>query len=349
MLDGRASVNIEELLLESGQLIQALTAKALVSEPQLTLSAISAKIGTGELHGSSEVLYVPTQAKPYTLTADLNFTRVDPAFFASKRSGAAPVQGQFDGIFALSGAGQTLDAAIEDSEASLRLTGKDGILTAFELDNRSQLGLGIVGILGQSLDRPGITALSNTIPYFKDIRFDDFVLELNRGADKRVLIPQLKLTGDSLLIDASGSVAASRWSEVMDQPLDLALSLGAKGRLTDYLETLQLLQPTAAEDGFRRWNQDVQLTGSLADPNTDALMDILNTAARSALTKPQQSAPVPAAPESNKLPAELAPPLEGAPPEQQPEAPKTKKQIKEERRRDDVEMGLDILNSLLGN
>ena len=348
MLDGRASVNIEELLLESGQLIQALTAKALVSEPQLSLSAISAKIGTGELHGSSEVLYVPTQAKPYTLTADLNFTRVDPAFFTSKRSGAAPVQGQFDGIFALSGAGQTLDAAIEDSEASLRITGKDGILTAFELDNRSQLGLGIVGILGQSLDRPGITALSNTIPYFKDIRFDDFVLELNRGADKRVLIPQLKLTGDSLLIDASGSVAASRWSELMDQPLDLALSLGAKGRLTDYLETLQLLQPTAAEDGFRRWNQDVQLTGSLADPNTDALMDILNTAARSALTKPQQSAPVPAAPESNKLPAELAPPLEGTP-EQQPEAPKTKKQTKEERRRDDVEMGLDILNSLLGN
>ena len=193
-----------------------------------------------------------------------------------------------------------------------------------------------------------MTALSKTIPYFKDIRFDHFALELTRGADKRVLIPQLKLTGDSLLIDASGSVAASRWSELMDQPLDLALSLGAKGRLTDYLETLQLLQPTAAEDGFRRWNQDVQLTGSLADPNTDALMDILNTAARSALTKPQQSAPVPAAPESNKLPAELAPPLEGTP-EQQPEAPKTKKQTKEERRRDDVEMGLDILNSLLGN
>lgn len=338
LVDGIASVNIDELRLESGPLIQALEAQASVSELQLVVSALSAKLGAGELHGRGEVLYTPANPNAYNLSAGLDFTGVDPAFFASKGGGAAPLQGQFDGSITLRGAGQTLDAAVEDSEASLRITGKEGILTAFELDNRSQLGLGLVGLLGQSLERPRMTALSKTIPYFKDIRFDHFALELTRGADKRVLIPELKLTGESLLLDASGSVAASRWSEVMDQPLNLSLSLGAKGKLMDYLQTLHLLQATAAEDGFRRWNQDVQLTGSLANPNTDALMELLNSAARSALTTSQPAAQ----PESGKSVAERAPTTA----DEAVQAPQPRS--KAERRRDDIEMGLDLLNSIFG-
>ncbi len=348
MLDGSASISIDELRLEAGQVIQAITLKAVVSEPKLSVDSISAKIGEGELKGSSTVLYAPAQLKPYSLTADIRFADIDPAFFA-KQHQRPPVQGQFDGVFEVAGVGETLEAAIEDSTAALKITGEKGTLTAFELDERKQLGLGLVGLLGQSLDRPGIAALSHTIPYFKDIPFDRFVFELTRGADKQVLIPQLRLTGDSILLDASGSVGASGLSEVMDQPLDLTVSLGAKGRLTEYLETLDLLQPTAAEDGFTRWNQDIEITGSLADPDTGALMDILNDAAKGALSKPKKrkGAPVPVDP-TNQLPAELAPQSEGtteAPTE--PEEPK--KKSKEERRRDDIEMGLDLLDSLFGN
>jgi hypothetical protein len=348
MLDGNVAVAIDELRLESGHVIEAIILKAVVSEPKLLVDPISAKIAGGELKGSSTVLYASSGLKPYSLRADIRFADVNPAVFAKKHQ-TPPVQGLFDGVFEMTGIGETLDAAIEDSTAALRLTGEEGILTAFELDQRKQVGLGLAGLLGQHLDRPGITALSNTIPYFKDILFDSFVFELTRGADKRVLVPQLRLTGDSILIDASGSVGASGLSEVMDQPLDLVLSLGAKGRLTDHLETLQLLQPTTAEDGFRRWNQDVQITGSLADPDTGELMDILNDAARSAFSKPKKKEPVPEETDpTNQLPAELAPAVDGTP--LAPAAPEEpKKKSKEERRRDDIEMGLDLLNSLLGN
>ena len=339
-VDGIVSVHIDELQLESGPRIQALEAQATVSKLQLVVSALSAKLGAGELHGSGEVLYTPAKPNAYNLSAGLDFTGVDPAFFASKGAGAAPLQGQFDGSVTLRGAGQTLDAAVEDSEVSLGITGTDGILTAFQLDNRSQLGLGLVGLLGQSLERPRMTALSKTIPYFKDIRFDHFAFELTRGADKRVLIPELKLTGESLLLDASGSVAAGRWSELMDQPLNLSLSLGAKGKLMDSLQILDLLQPSAAEDGFRLWKQDVQLTGSLANPNTDGLMDLLNSAARSALTKSQPAASTQL--QSAKSAAErvLAPEAESV----QARQPRSKA----ERRRDDIEVGLDLLNSIFG-
>ena len=343
MLDGNVSVQIDEFRLETGQVIEAIELKAVVSEPKLMIDPISAKIGEGELNGSSTVLYASSQSKPYSLTADIRFADVNPAFFA-KRHQKPPVQGHFDGVFQVTGVGESLEAAVEDSTAALKVTGEEGILTAFELDERKQLGLGLAGLLGQHLDRPGIAALSNTIPYFKDIIYDSFVFELTRGADKRILIPQLRLIGDSILLDASGSVGASGLSEVMDQPLDLTVSLGAKGRLTEYLETLDLLQPTTGEDGFRRWNQEIEVTGSLADPDTGALMDILNDAAKGALSKPKKrkEASVETDP-TNQLPTELAPQSEGAA-EEEP-----KKKSKEERRRDDIEMGLDLLNSFFGN
>jgi hypothetical protein len=262
----------------------------------------------------------------------------------------APVQGQFDGVFKVSGVGESLDAAIEDSIATLQITGEKGVLTAFELDERQQLGLGLAGLLGQSFDRPGIAALSHTIPYFKDIRFDSFVFELNRGADKRILIPQLRLTGESILIDAAGSIGASRLSDVMDQPLDLTLALGAKGRLSEYLETLELLQPTTAEDGFRRWNKNVHITGSLVDPDTGELMEILNDAAKDAFSKPKKKGnqSTEEIDSTNRLPAELAPQTEGTS-EASAEPGESKNKSKEERRRNDVEMGLDLLNSFFGD
>jgi hypothetical protein len=346
MLDGNASVQVDELRLESGLVVEAIVLEATVSEPRLRVDPFSAKIGEGAIVGSAAVLYASSRVKPYTLSTDIRLTDINPAMFV-KQHQTPPVQGLFDGVFEMTGVGETLNAAVEDSAASLKVTGEEGILTAFELDNRKQVGLGLVGLLGQHLDRPGVSALSQTIPYFKDIIYDQFVFELTRGVDKRVLIPQLRLTGDSILLDASGSIGASGLSELIYQPLDLTVSLGAKGRLTDYLETLQLLQSTTSEDGYRRWNQDVHIAGSLDDPNTGELMDILNAAAKSAFSKPKnQTRPPEEVDPNSRLLGEFVPQEEAAT-ELVPDAPK--KQSKDERRREDIEMGLDLLNSLLGN
>ena len=62
----------------------------------------------------------------------------------------------------------------------------------------------------------------------------------------------------------------------------------AKGRLVDHLETLELLGTKTSEDGFRNWNQDIEIRGSLGDPDTSALKELLNNAARRALDKPRK-------------------------------------------------------------
>ncbi len=343
-LKGEFKVQVDELTMASGQVIKGLNALADISETLLAVREIAASLEDGRLGGNAQVVFDPTLAEAYQVSSALSFKNVDPSIFSKKASGSFPVKGLFDGDFNFVGRGATLEAALDDSEGDLLITGRDGVLTAFELDNRSQLGLLGAGILGQSLNRPGITALAQAVPYFKDIRFDSFTLKLARGMDKKVRIPELSLLGENLRIKGQGFIAASSLGEVLDQPLDLTLGLGAKGRLIDYLEALGLLKPATAEDSFRGWNKDIKIGGTLGDPDTSALMDILNDAARRALADPKKTTP----------PAQTTPPAEGGllvpasetttpPPAEEP-----RKKTKEEKLKDDIEMGVDLLNSLFG-
>ena len=337
-LDGEVTILIDSLILDSGQTITGLNAQAKITEALLELSDLAATLEGGNLSGQAQVVFDPrVAAQAYQLRTELSFKDIDPAIFSKKSFGSFPVQGLFDGNFKLTGSGASLEAALEDSAADLLVTGREGVLTAFELDERSQLGLIGASILGQSLDRPGITAMAEAVPYFKNMRFSNFTLQLSREQDKKVRIPELSFVGDNLLINGAGVIAASSLSEVLSQPLELTLGLGAKGRLIDYLETLQLLSSNTDADGFRQWNQDINISGSLGDPNTSALKNLLNNAARRALSQGQQTSP---ASDTNS-----AQPAEG---EQLNTEPKEKEKSKDEKRRKDIEMGLDLLNSAFG-
>lgn len=343
-LNGEVSIKVEELALQSGQVLTGLKAQIRISEALLLVKDITASLKGGGLVGQANVTYDPIQNRAYRVASSFVFKNVDPSLFSKRTHSKFPVQGLFDGQFKFAGSGHTLKQAVEDSEGDLNITGRNGVLTAFELDNRSQLGLIGAGILGQSLNRPGITAMAQAIPYFKDMKFESFTLELIRGQDKKVRIPELRFMGDNLSIKGQGVIAAGTLGEMLDHPLDLTLILGAKGRLIDYLETLQLLGTKTSEDGFRIWNQAIQIGGSLGDPDTSALKDLLNNAARRALDKPKKT-------RAARTPA---PPTEGGevlpgqnnPSEQAPSEEREKS--KEEELRDDIEMGLELLKSVLG-
>ena len=344
--DGELNLSIQELVLISGDVIKGLTARATISEPLLQLSQLSGSLDGGELEGGGEVRYTDRQRIAYSIQTDLEFSDVDPAMFSKKTSGSFPVQGLFNGTAKFAGSGATLEDAIDDIEGDLIVTGREGVLKAFELDNRSQLGLLGAGILGQQLNRPGITALAQAAPYFTNMPFSDFTLKLTRGSDKRIVIPVLNFTGDYLLISGSGIIAATSLKDVMNQPLDLSLELGSKGKLIDYLETLQLLGPNTSEDGFRRWSQAIDIGGTLGSPDTTALKNLLNDAARRALSKPP--APPKEQVEGEQAPEGSQPAAQDSSSEGQGEEPERKKS-KEERILEDIETGAQLINSLFGN
>jgi hypothetical protein len=282
--DAEVRASVAELTLISGEVVSDILFEAVATEPLLAIKQIKASVDGGQLEGSGELRYSKRKEMAYAVEADLEFENIDPAMLSKQRSGAFPVRGLFNGNAQIAGNGVTLEAAVDDLEGELLVTGREGVLTAFELDSRSQLGLIGAGLLGERFNRPGIAAVAEAVPYFQDIRFSDFSLRLQRGNDKRIMIPELRFQGDHLLLNGSGLIAATSLTQILDQPLDLSLELGARGPLVDSLETLQLLGPNTSEDGYRRWNRVIDIGGTLGRPDTGALRRILNEAAQRALT-----------------------------------------------------------------
>lgn len=330
---GNGTVNIERLLLESGIEAAKVYFAVGISEETLAMTDFSTQIGGGEASGGVYMNYAAAKALPYTALADIRLNEIDPSRFKSVGASPLPIKGLFNGLVSAEGHGLSVEAAIENLSGGIELHGEQGVLTAFELDQRAMAGLSIVGILGQSLERPGVTALTETIPYFKEIRFSSFDLSLNRAEDKQIKISQLKLVSDNLFMEGRGFVAASSWGELAQQPLDLKLSLGAKGTLVRWLETLNLLKPTSNPQGFREWNQSIDIGGTLAKPDTKALMDLLKSAASSALSKPTNQSEV------NPGEAKSGEPTKSA----------EKSKTKTEKRRDEIDIGLELLNNVFGN
>jgi len=344
-LDGTASVKLGEIYLASGQTIVDLVGAAVVGERLLELKDLSAAIGTGRFRGGGGVDFQASASRPYMVDATFDFTDVDPSVFA-KPGEPFPVRGNFNGTLAAKGAGETLESALEATQGELTITGADGVLTAFEIDGKVRAALAgtrVLGLLSSAVLEDDsyaamAQAVTRVVPYFKDIRFNEFVLKLNRGADRRIMIPQLRVAGDNLLIDASGFVAATQLSEALDQPLNLNLSLGSKGQLAGYLEQLKLLEPQKeASEDYRMWTEGLNIGGTLADPDTGAILDLLVTAAKKNFAKK----PAPSEPKASETGGQGG---EAATPEE----PK-KKKTKEEQIIEDIGMGLDLLNSAFGN
>lgn len=335
-VDGRFDLSVDRVLLNSGQSLEALKLAGSVNEALLEVTELAGRIGEGQLTGAGRVRFDPAAARgAYQLEAKAELSGIDPSMFASGPAASFPVRGQFDGDLTVVGRGRSLGAALDAAEGELEINGREGLLTAFELNQGSQLGLVGAGLLGQSLNRPGLSALARAVPFFQNMPFESFVLKLSRGVDRNVLVPRLEFRGPHVLIEGRGFIAATSPRQVLDQPLDLTLSLGARGPLVEHLETLQLLGLETTEDGFRRWSSSIKIGGTLGRPDTSALERLLNEAARRALSR---AAPSPAAetspPSSAPLGESLAPP----PPARG----------REQRILEDIGTGLDLLNSIMG-
>ena len=334
--EGPFSAEIDAFVLNSGRTIEAVKARGRVSDALLELSELQAELEDGRIEGQAQAEFASKDKAPYRIGGQFRLRSLDPSLFADRRAGAFPVQGVFDGDLSFNGRGQSLEHAVDGVQGELTVTGREGVLTAFELDQRSQLGLIGAGLLGQQLKRPGISAVAEAVPYFENMPFEHFELKLSRGADKNILVPKLQFKGDHVLIDGSGFIAATSLKGLLDQPLDLTLEIGAKGKLVKYLETLQLLGTNTGRDGFRRWSNAIEIGGTLGNPDTSALKRVLNNAAKQALSRPRETEPESDAAETD-----------GSGTEGKKAEPAPKKS-KEQMLRDDVETGLDLLNTVLG-
>ncbi len=349
-VDGTASVKIKSLVLESGMEIKGIEVDALISEELLKVNQLKAKLGEGSVDGVASVTYESSVENAYSLASNFELKGLEPSMIPAKTGTEIPVTGKFDASLAVEGEAVSLDAMVEAIDLDLAVRGNNGVVTAFKLGGRSRLGLLGAGLLGQGTDTPELSALADIVPSFNRINFEDFSLRITRGADKKIMIPELRFVGDMLLLEGAGSIAATNFDDIMNQALDLQLNLGGKGALARNLEILGLLSEAkeGEESEFRSWSTDVNIGGTLSKPDMSTVMAILNKPISGAISKLT----------GGKAPTDLLDSLLGKKSkkdkkskdvkEKAADSQKSKADRKKEEKKDEIDMGLDLLNTVFG-
>lgn len=334
-LDGRVRVDIDRLELTAGPIVEDILVDASVSESLLEATTSGTLLG-GLFEGAGKIQYVESDPV-YDLEGAFALRNLELGRLSQSSSKPFPLQGFFDLELGIEGEGRDLESALNASAGRLNVSGREGNLTAFQLDGLKQFGVIGAGLLGHLAQRPGISALAGTIPYFQSIPYDSFLIEMKREGDERILIPQLRLTGESVLIEGSGMIATESFRSFMTEPLHqqlgLDLKFGARGRLVEHLDTLQLLGEDTTSDGYQLWRREVHIGGTVGKPDTTMLTKILNEAARRviALRKPNEKG-------ETQLDANA-----------RTESSDEKSPSDDEELRRNVETGIQLLNSIFGN
>ena len=155
--------------------------------------------------------------------------------------------------------------------------------------------------------------------------------------DKTINISKLLIQGDNLRINGLGSIASRNLGGFMQKPRLLTLAFGARGRLIEYLETLGLLAPNLDSDGFRTLKKSINIGGTVSKPDASALKNVLTQAVSRAFAQPSV---LESPQKNNERPLQF---------KQESTGPnKEKKKSKEERIIEDIENGLNLLNSIFG-
>jgi hypothetical protein len=278
---GNVTMLVDSLELPNGVPIKSIAARAMVEQDIVRLSDGKAQLGRGVANVNGKLERKPERSL-YDLVADVSFQGVEPGFLMGRPT---TVQGTFDGKIRLHGQGGSPAAAIESAEVVANIEGRDGLMTLMNLESPAT-GAAMIGLslLGSQTRQPGISAFSRAIPYFNQLRFNRFGLDLRRASNGLLELNELALVGPYLSIGGKGQVAAGKWEDMLHQPMQLTLDLGARGQLAESLQTLGLVRSIPGSDGFQQSTQSLNIGGTLARPDSKVVQDWLWQAAIGAFT-----------------------------------------------------------------
>lgn len=284
-VDGHLDLQVDRLMLDSGMRVDALAGQLKVSEPLLHVQQLKAQMAEGSFEGRVAVAFDAGQPDPYQLDGRVEVESVRLSRLLRNQLEPLPLDGEFDGTVVVESAADSLERAIDVAEIELDVHGRNGRLTGLQLTGMAATLTGVGSIISELSGDDRAQAVSRSLQYFTNIGYSDLNLSVRRGADQRMTIPELSVVGDYLLLQASGSVAASGLADVLNQPMDLDLAIGARGALLEYFTTLDLIDPSDLtvnpQGDFGMWKAPISLGGSLNNPDTSSLRDVIFDAGKS--------------------------------------------------------------------
>jgi hypothetical protein len=295
-VQGWVELSLARIVCLPGLEITNTTGRVGLTRDQASLEKLQTVLGTGGRLQLGGLLRWLEASRSYQVGADAGVVGLaaGPLLKALNPAASVPLEGTFGLTATVTGAGVDPAAAAAGAAAEVKLTGRQGVIRALNLDtNRyaklagsKELGA-IAGLLGavagdNELGRRAqqVAAVNGFARTLSNLSYEEFNLHARRGADGAIAIDTLGLSASELRLKGSGSLGNTPGLALADQALALRLELGAGGETARNLGVLGLLDTTAkpAPNGFLPLVEPIVLDGTLKAVGTSQLNRLINRA-----------------------------------------------------------------------
>lgn len=164
-------------------------------------------------------------------------------------------------------------------EASFSLDSGSGIIRLINPDQPSpaQDIAGAVGRLVLGRISPQLAVIPDIYDQLNNLNFDSLSLRASSSPGGNISFDRIELNSPQLRMAGGGQIRLDpeKGFQILQQPLNLNFQLGAKGRLGDLFNTIGILRGSADSDGFRALSRDIQVGGTLAQPDMSDLWNMV--------------------------------------------------------------------------
>ncbi len=280
-VQGQAGVDIKSVLYGEKWQVTGIAAVLKVDETRLALERAAARFDEkSSLSANAEVKFAAGKPQPYDLNAKFDLKDFDtvPVFKALDPNKPPTVEGVFNVDGNASGKGANLNDLTANTKGNLNLSSKGGLFrglkfatTASKATQVAGALLGLAGVRGsQEIDLVGqLAGLLGEIPY------DQLTLKVNRDDQLNIKLEDFNLISPNVHLQGKGSISSELNKPLVQQPLKMELSLGARGPVEDALNRGKQLSGTRDNLGYADFREPFVVGGTLENPDTSQLKTLL--------------------------------------------------------------------------
>lgn len=226
---------------------------------------------------------------PYALAADLALHEFNPGSLLRAFSSGQPatVEGKFAVASKLVGRAASLGDLAASTHGDFQLASKGGVFRglpmsyAAKVENAGKIAAGaaaIGSILGSVTGKKDIADIANKAQAVAEISktltaipYDQLNLVFTRDEAMNTTLKDFSLIAPELRLSGGGQIMAQPGTGLLEQPLTMEFRLRARGRTADLLKYLGKLDVTTDELGYAPCTLPLNVTGTLARPDTTEL------------------------------------------------------------------------------
>jgi hypothetical protein len=215
------------------------------------------------------------QARPYSLTGAVDVPNFDVGEFLRKADPSTPpaletkitISTKFNGTFA------NVGEAADRVNGQFDLKGTKGVLRA--LNKKAETTSAVTGLLGiaaglagQSRLASGLAGTAELTAAFKDLQFDSFSAQAERGSDGAVVVKSVEFLSPIMRMTSNGRVDSKPGVPFGTSPLSLHVQIAGKGTLANALNAAHQLSGKTDEKGYYTMATPFTMGGTVDKPDS---------------------------------------------------------------------------------